>query len=203
MKKTKKIKNLITIGVYSAIYFLAVGLAQLLSVLFIPGLSSIFVPATAAIFSGIIYILLCHRVRMFGGITTMGLMMSLFFIVSGHFILAFIPNIIFGLVADWIASKGSYLNRKLNMISFTVFSYGLIGPILPLWLVPSMYEASLIERGKDADYINRLFAPIHSTSFFLSMGAILVCGIIGATIGYYLYDKHFNRVGQQYEHQAS
>ncbi|UTR13753.1 MptD family putative ECF transporter S component [Salipaludibacillus sp. LMS25] len=203
MKKTIKIKNLITIGVYSTVYFLATGLAQLLSSIVIPGLSSIFVPAIAALLSGTVYILLCHRVQMFGGITTMGVMMSLFFIVSGHFILAFIPSMLFALLADWIASKGDYISRKLNVISFTAFSFGLIGPILPLWFIPGMYEASLIERGKDADYINRLFAPINSTTFVLSMGVTLICGIAGAIIGYHLYDKHFSKLNERHVHQAS
>ena len=59
-----------------------------------------------------------------------------------------------------MAAAGKYRSKKLLLASYVVFSYGLTGPILPLWFMKSAYIANLTARGKDAAYIDTLFAPI-------------------------------------------
>lgn len=73
----------------------------------------------------------------------MGLVMGLFFFVSGHFVLSFAANILFGVLADWVASLGKYYDRKLLFVSYILFSYGLTGPILLLWFMKDAYVAAL------------------------------------------------------------
>ena len=46
--------------------------------------------------------------------------MSLFFFASGHFVLAFLPSFLAGLVADFLAKKGNYENSKLNLLSYMI-----------------------------------------------------------------------------------
>ena len=43
----------------------------------------------------------------------MGLVMGLFFFVSGHFVLSFAANIICGVAADLVAAAGKYRSKKL------------------------------------------------------------------------------------------
>ena len=76
-----------------------------------------------------------------------------------------------------------------------MFSYGLTGPILPLWFMKSAYIANLTARGKDAAYIDTLFAPINSGSFVVSMLAILVCALVGGFFGQKMLKKHFEKAG--------
>lgn len=193
MNNNLKIQQLITIGVYSAIYFLGVGVSQVISLLLLPGYSYIFTPAITALTTGIIFILTCHRIQSFGAISTMGIMMALFFALSGHFIVAAIPCLIFSYLADKIAAKGNYVNKKYNIFSFTVFAFHLTGPILPLWFMKDMYITSLLNRGKDLAYVERIFAPINTNTFIASMSATIICGILGALFGYKLYCKHFDK----------
>ena len=127
------IPDLISIDVFTAIYFMLVTLATFASALLLPGVSNIFLPAIAALISGSVYMLLVAKLQKFGGITIMGLVMGLFFFVSGHFVLSFAANILFGVLADWVASLGKYYDRKLLFVSYILFSYGLTGPILPTW----------------------------------------------------------------------
>ncbi len=195
MKKSLKIQDLITIGVYAAIYFLAVCIGTFVSFLLLPGFSSIFTPAVTALVSGSVYVLLCHKVPKFGAITIVGIVMGLFFLLTGHFAVAFIPSIIFGILADVIASWGAYQSKFFTIASFTLFSYGLTGPILPLWFMKDAYVANLVSRGKDPSYIERLFTPINTGSFFVSMAATLIAGGIGGLIGYRIYKKHFQPTG--------
>lgn len=128
MKENKlMIQDLISIGVFTAIYFVLVTIATF---------------ATSA------------------SITIMGLVMSLFFFSSGHFILSFVTNIVFAIIADLIGYISKYKNKAMILLSYIVFSYGLMGPVLPIWFLKDQYVSNLVARGKDAVYIERLFEYI-------------------------------------------
>lgn len=189
------IPDLISIGVFTAIYFVLVTMATFASALLLPGVSNIFLPAIAALISGSVYMLLAAKLQKFGGITIMGLVMGLFFFVSGHFVLSFAANILFGVLADWVASLGKYYDRKLLFVSYILFSYGLTGPILPLWFMKDAYVAALQARGKDAAYIDALFAPINTGTFIVCLVSILVCAVIGGLFGQKMIKKHFTKAG--------
>ena len=196
MTQTKKltVPDLITIGVFSALYFVLVTVATFACAL-LPGVGNILLPAAAALICGSVYMLLAAKLQKFGGITIMGLVMGLFFFVSGHFVLSFMANIVCGIAADLVAAAGKFRSKKLLLASYVVFCYGLTGPILPLWFMKDAYIANLTARGKDATYINTLFAPINSGSFVVSMVAILVCALLGGWFGQRMMKKHFEKAG--------
>ncbi|OZG60268.1 ABC transporter permease [Bifidobacterium lemurum] len=189
------VPDLITIGVFTALYFVMVCVATLSSTLFTGGFGSIFLPAISALISGCVFMLLAARVGKFGGITVMGVVIGLFLFISGHFVLSFIASIVFPLAADLIARAGKYKSKTLLLVSYVVFSYGLTGPILPLWFMKNAYVASLENRGKDAAYINGVFENINVGTFWLSMGAILVCAVLGGWFGQRMMRKHFVKAG--------
>ncbi len=196
MKKTKNLNvtDLITIGVFTAIYFVLVAIATFTCAL-LPGVGNIVLPALAALISGSVYMLLVAKTQKLGAISIMGLVMGLFFFISGHFIMSFMANIIFGLLADYLAKLGNYKNKKGLLISYVLFSYGLTGPILPLWFMKDAYIDSLVARGKDAAYINTIFAPINTMSFVCCVVAIAVCAIVGGLFGQKMMKKHFVKAG--------
>lgn len=105
-----------------------------------------------------VYMLLAGKLQKFGGISVMGIVMGLFFLISGHFITSFATNILMGIAADFVAWTGKYQNRKKLLASYILFSYGLFGPELPLWFMKDAYITNLEARGKDASYIADLFA---------------------------------------------
>ncbi len=192
--KKLTIPDLISVGVFTAIYFVLVTIATFTCAL-LPGVGNILLPALAALISGSVYMLLAAKLQKFGGISIMGLVMGLFFFVSGHFVLSFAANIVCGLLADWVAKLGNYRSKKLLLVSYVVFSYGLTGPILPLWFMKDAYIANLTARGKDAAYINTLFAPINSGSFAACVVLILVCAVLGGVFGQKMMKKHFEKAG--------
>ena len=187
------VPDLISVGVFTALYFVLVTVATFTCAL-LPGVGNIVLPALAALISGSVYMLLAAKLQKFGGITIMGLVMGLFFFVSGHFVLSFATNIVCGLLADLIAARGKFRSKKL-LVSYVVFSYGLTGPILPLWFMKDAYIANLTARGKDAAYIDTLFAPINNGGFVAAMAAILVCAVLGGLFGQRMMKKHFEKAG--------
>lgn len=193
-KKKLTIPDLISIGVFTAIYFVLVTIATFACAL-LPGVGNIMLPSVAALISGSVYMLMASKLQKFGGISIMGLVMGLFFFVSGHFVLSFAANIICGLLADWAAARGEYRSKELLLASYVIFSYGLTGPILPLWFMKDAYIANLQGRGKDAVYIDTLFGPINNGSFVICIAAILICALIGGIFGQKMMKKHFEKAG--------
>ena len=190
-----EVSDLITIGIFAALYFVMVCIATLVSTLFTGGFGSIFLPAIAALISGCVYMLLAARLGKFGGITVMGVIIGLFLFISGHFVLSFIASIVFPVAADLIARAGKYKSKALLLVSYVVFSYGLTGPIPPLWFMKDAYAASLQARGKDVAYIDGVFDNINTGTFFISMIAILACAILGGWFGQRMMKKHFIKAG--------
>lgn len=152
MKKLK-VQDLIAVGIYTAIYFLLMSVCLLILRFVIPGFHNLFIPAVTALFSGIIYLILLNKVPKFGAITIMGTVVGLFFLISGHFPLAFLPNMICALAADLIQYKTKLKGNVRVLASYIVFSFGLMGPILPLWFMKNAYlkEVNQILRKKVRD----------------------------------------------------
>jgi energy-coupling factor transport system substrate-specific component len=190
MKKLK-VQDLIAVGIYTAIYFLLMSICLLVLRFVVPGFHNLFIPAVTALFSGVIYLLLLNKVPRFGAITIMGSVVGLFFLISGHFPLAFLPNILCALVADTIQYKSNWKENIKITISYTVFSFGLMGPILPLWFMKNAYIESLVARGKDQSYIADVFAHTSVGMFITCALAVLIASVVGIAIGSRLYQKHF------------
>ena len=178
------IPDLITIGVFTALYFVLVAVATLFSSVALMGFGMILLPAVAALICGCVYMLLVAKVGKFGAISVMGIVVGLFLFVSGHFILSLAASIVFPVIADAIARA-----------SYVVFCYGLTGPILPLWFMKDAYVASLQARGKDSSYIDGVFAHVNTGTFFIAMIVVLVCALLGGWFGQRMLKKHFAKTG--------
>lgn len=189
------IPDLISIGVYTAIYFVLVTIATFGSALILPGFSNVFLPGIAALISGCVYMLMVSKVPHFGAITVMGTVMGLFLFVSGHFAVSLVIGIGCSVAADLIARAGHYQSKAGILASYIVFSYGLTGPVIPLWMMKDAYIASLEAKGKDAAYIDNLFANINSTTFIICLVATLVLAILGGLFGQRMMRKHFKKAG--------
>lgn len=98
MKNTNKltVPDLISIGVFAALYFVLVAVATFSSVLIFPGFNNVVLPAFCALISGSVYMLMVAKVQKFGAISSYGNCQGLFFMTSGHFIVSFAANIVMG-----------------------------------------------------------------------------------------------------------
>ena len=189
------VKDAMTIGVFGALYFLFVGLGTYVGVVVLHSGNMMLAPACTALFAGTVYLVLVAKVRKFGAITIVGVMMALFFLLSGHFLWSFIQNLLFGVAADWVAKLGGYRSRVTNLLSYIVFSFGNLGPILLMWVAKEAYIARLLEKGKDWTYINNVMVPFSAEQVFFLIGSVVVCGVIGGLFGHYMVRKHFEKAG--------
>lgn len=194
-KKKIQIKDLVTIGVYTALYFMMVAISALLVVFIIPGYSYVFIPVVSALLSGTVFMLLVAKVPRFGAITMMGSIMGIFFFIMGRFPGALFICIVIAFIADGIAYLIQYKNKMGLLFSYLIFSFSTIGPVIPMFIFPNIYINQLLEVGHDASYIEGAFNSISQNTFILVIGGIIVAAIIGGLFGQKMMKKHFQKAG--------
>jgi energy-coupling factor transport system substrate-specific component len=138
--------------------------------------------------------LLLEKVPRLGGITIMGTVTGLFFLLTGHFPLAFVPGIFFSALADVIQYKSKLPDKMRLTVSYLVFGFSLTGPLLPLWFMKNAYEQSLVARGKSQAYIDQVFKPITTASFVMVVVTIVIGSLVGIWLARRIYQKHFYRL---------
>lgn len=190
-----KIKDIMIIGSFSALYFLCVGLGTLVGVLLIHSGNMMLAPAFTGLFAGTVYMLLISKVKKWGAISLLGIVMAAFFFFSGHFILSFLPSLVCGLLADTLAKWGHYRSKTFNLMSYIVFSFGNLGPIILMWFMKEAYIQRLLDKGKDMTYINHVMIDFTLENVVYLSLTILVGAIIGGLFGQYMIRKHFDKAG--------
>ncbi|AII74094.1 MptD family putative ECF transporter S component [Bifidobacterium coryneforme] len=196
---TLKAKDLINIGIYSALYFICMALAAFLTGfvtgMILPGFSSILLPGIVGLIAGPVYMLISNKVPRFGGITIMGILMGLFFLVSGHFAFSFIPYVFCGVLADFLQNVvGKGKSEPMRYLSYTIFAFGNTGPALPLWFMKNAYVASLVRKGKNQAYIDKVFAQISTPTLIICVVVTIAGALLGAWIGSMIVKRHFARI---------
>lgn len=193
--KQLKVKDIMVTGAFAALYFLCVGLGTLVAALFDRSGNMMYAPAFAAILGGPVYMLLVAKVGKFGSISLVSAVMACFFFMSGYMTAAFVPSLFFGILGDLIAKQGQYKQKWLNTMSFVVFSFGNLGPIILMWLMRDAYVANLMARGKSAEYIARVMVDF-TVGNVLGLSATIVVGaLIGAFLGQGMVAKSFKKSG--------
>lgn len=195
IKKNLQIKDLISVGIYTALYFIMVAISALLVVFIIPGYSYVFIPVMSALLSGSIFMLMVAKVPRFGAITIMGSIMGVFFFIMGRFPGALFICIAISLIADGVAYFVHYKNKKGLLLSYLIFSFSTIGPVIPMFVFPSLYISKLVEVGHDASYIEGVFSSISQNTFFILIIGIVIAAVVGGVFGQKMMDKHFKRAG--------
>ena len=194
-KKNIQMKDLISIGVYTAIYFIICAISAALTVLIIPGYSYAFIPVISALLSGTIYMLMVAKVPKFGAISIMGSIMGIFFFIIGRFPGATVIAIVISILADLIAYGFKYRNKLGILFSYIIFSFSLIGPVVPMLFFPTFYMDQLTEQGRDMNYIEGVFSSVSEYTMIILTILIVVMSIVGGIFGQRMMKKHFEKAG--------
>lgn len=185
-------KDLINVGVYSAIYFVIMMLVSMLGV--IPVLFPmliVFIP----ILGGIPFMLFLTKVKKFGMIWIMSLLMGILMIVCGMGFYALVVGVVTGLLAELIFKSGSYQSTGKAILTGGVFSLWVWGNYLQLFIDRDAFFASPTRQGMGEDFINtinRLLPPWMGSVFLV---VCFICGILGSLLGKKLLKKHFSKAG--------
>lgn len=184
-------KDLINVGIYSAIYFVIVFLIAMLGM--VPILYPMLV-VFCPIIGGIPFMLFLTKVKKPGMIFIMSILMGLLMLISGMGIYPLIVSVFSGLISEVIFRKGNYSSAKMAVLTNGTFSLWVWACFLLLFLNRDSYMASRAESvGQEyVDALNKL------TPGWLCPVLLIVCfvfGIIGGLIGKKMMHKHFEKAG--------
>lgn len=191
-KVFKKIdgKDLINIGVFTAIYFVVVFAVAMLGMIPIfLVLLTVFVPLVG----GIIFELFLTKVKKFGMITIMGFLLGLIMLLTGMGYIPIITGTFFGFLADITYTKGRFTSAKLAVLANGFFSIWCWGNYYELFFNPDAYWSTRQVYGEG--YINAVRALFPTYMAPILVAVCFVSGIFGGLLGRVLLKKHFKRAG--------
>lgn len=183
-------KDLITIGIFTALYFVLIAVAGMLG--YIP----IFIPLMVVLvplIGGIPFMLFVTKAKKFGMVLIMGVLVALCMLVGGMGYWALPISIVTSLIAELILKSGNYTSAKKSVLGCGVFNMWILGNFVPFYVGDSYY-ATLAERFGQA-YVDTLQSYLPLWFIPVMIIASFAFGIVGALIGKSLCKKHFQRAG--------
>lgn len=193
IKKGLSIKDLVTCGIFSALFFV---FTMINGMVFAPNPVLTFVmPCAVALVTAPIYLLLIAKVKKHGPSIILGVIMGFMMFITGMYWMWSVFYVIMGILADLIASAGEFKSSKLNTLSFLVFSLNPIGSYMMLWINREAYFSYMIGKGTEQSYVDIMGATAQNWMLPVMIASILVCGLISCFIGKKLLKKQFEKAG--------
>lgn len=184
-------KDLINVGIYSAIYFVIVFLIAMLGM--VPILYPMLV-VFCPIIGGIPFMLFLTKVKKPGMIFIMSILMGVLMLISGMGIYPLIVSVFSGLLSEVIYRKGNYSSAKMAVLTNGTFSLWVWACFLLLFLNRDSYMASRAE-SVGQEYVDALNKLTPGWLCPVLLIVCFVCGIIGGLIGKKMMHKHFEKAG--------
>lgn len=191
MKQKIQAKDLINVGIFTAIMFvISMAVAMLGYIpIFIP-LLSVLVP----IAGGIPFMLFLTKVKKFGLVTIMAMLIGIVIGLMGMGVWVIGTAPLFGILADLVLRSGGYISVKKSILGYGIFSMWVIGNFIPIVITRGNYFDMLVS-GYGQEYADTLMRYIPDWSLLPLLAASFISGLLGALLGRMLLKKHFIRAG--------
>lgn len=188
-------KDLITIGIFTAIYFVLSLLCNMLGGF---GIIIWFMsPAFAALICAIPYLVLCAKVKKPFGVLIMGTIVGLLYLATGQFhILLPITFFLMAIVAEIIRKMSNYESFIGDAIGFCFFSLGMAASPLPLWIDTDNFIQQVLDFGTPQSFVDNMMKYITPTSLIGIFVVTIVAAIIGSFVAKRMFKKHFEKAGK-------
>ncbi len=191
MSSKLKVKDLVTIGIFSVIYFvlfMLIGSAGVIPILYL------LFPIPLAIITGILVILFMAKAPKRGALFIFGMITPLVMWAMGYPYILPLLSLFFMAIAEFIASRGEYKSLKYNTIAYAVFSCWPISSIMQVLLVWERYSKLHTESMGDG-WLSTVKGLVTYQNVLLVLLGTFIAGLIGAYIGRKMLKKHFERAG--------
>lgn len=187
-------RDLVTTGIFTAIYMVICVIFEVIGGL--GPLVWVFMPSFLALVCGPVYMTLVGKVPKKGVVFLMGFIPALIFSVrGGYFFILIVTAFIAGTVAEIIRKSMGYDSENGKLISYAVFSLGMVGNLLPIWIFRESFLVNMVDRGMPADYVQAMEAATPMWMLFVMIVVTFIVALIGGKIGQAIVKKHFEKAG--------
>ena len=194
MNKGLTVKDLVTTGIfYCTVICFCIGgrclfLQRILYLLF-------FMPAGGGLLAGPIYLLLIAKVHKRWSLSITGIIMGIIWFVTGmHWAFA-LGYLIMAIVADFVAGAGQYKSKKLNSLSYILFSLGGTGSYIVFFVDPNGWAQTMLGNGTEQSYIDTMQATANTGILIAMFAAVIITSAISAFVGCKMLKKQFEKAG--------
>lgn len=196
VKKDKAInlKDLINIGIFTAVYFVIFMISTMTS--YIPIMIFAFT-IVSAILAGIPMILFLSRVKKFGMVSIMSILLGIIIFVMGYGIWGLGVAVTCGVLADILLMAGKWKTWKGMLFAYVVISLWPIGAIIPIMIMGTSYFEGFRKAMGDA-YVEGAVEIFNAVSGWLLPVIVVttaIAAVLGAFLGKAVLKKHFVRAG--------
>ena len=184
-------KDLINVGIYTAIYLAVVfviGATNAIPIMY--PISMVIIPLIA----GIPMMLYYTKIEKFGMLTITGAILAIFFYLSGYtwICVAFLfPT---ALIADIILKVGGYKKFGVIVISYMIYALGMLGGPANLWFAGESYWDGIRE-SMGEQYAEQLSSYMPSWMLWVGIILVIIGATLGALLGRKMLKKHFVKAG--------
>ena len=192
-KQNLTIKDLITIGIFSAIIFVCISLSGGPFAMF-PALTFYF-PVGASLLAGPVYLLLIAKVPKTGPIFIAGLLMAIFCYATGMHIGMTIGYLVGSAAADLLAWTAHYKSIRINILSYIVFCLGGTGSYIAYFINPEAWVSRMLEKGTPKEYLDTMTSAVNHRIFLTMLAGTVFVALLSGFVGSKLLKKHFAKAG--------
>ena len=154
-----------------------------------------FMPAGGGLLAGPIYLLLIAKVHKRWSLSIMGVIMGIIWFVTGmHWAFA-LGYMIMAIVADFVAGAGQYKSKKLNSLSYILFSLGGTGSYIVFFVDPNGWAQTMLGNGTEQSYIDTMQATANTGILIAMFAAVIITSAISAFVGCKMLKKQFEKAG--------
>jgi energy-coupling factor transport system substrate-specific component len=183
-------KDLINVGIYTAICAViccAVAMTGVIPIMMV--LLVVFVP----ILTGIPYMMFLTKVKKFGMILILNVLMGALMWVTGMSYYALVVGSISGLIAEFIYRAGGYKSKKLGILAYAVSGIYCWANYFGIFFNAEAYFSTRQNFGQE--YIDAVTGMLPAWMCPVLLAVDFVCGLIGGWIGAKMLKKHFEKAG--------
>jgi len=193
IQKGLSVKDLVTTGIFTA---LMIVFTMLGGIFFAPNpVLTFYMPMGSALLGGPVYLLLVAKVPKRWSITIMGTIMGVLCFVTGmHWSMA-AGGIGMGIIADLVAGAGGYKNKKMNALSYMLFSLSSVYTYLIFFINPEGWTRAMLKNGTDPSYIETMNTSAASWMPAVIVGGTLLVAAFSAWVGSKMLKKQFEKAG--------
>lgn len=191
MSQKMQSKDFITIGIFTAIYFILLFLSNMLAMLPHP---FVFYPFYLPIVEGIPLMLFIAKTQKPGMFSILAILTGVLLFLCGRTWIPLITCIVCGIIADIVLASGKYKSVKKAVIAAGVWNIWSIGMVFPVWFLGDAYNSNL-QANMPEGFVSTILSYKQPWMIAVLVIGAFVMGIVGALLGKAVMKKHFVKAG--------
>ncbi len=192
-KKGLTIKELITIGIFSALLMVTIFIG---GIIFGPNpVLTFYMPLGSALLGGPVLILLIAKVPKKGAIATAGILCGVIMFATGMHWAMDLGYIIGGIVGDFIAGSKNYKSKFGNVVAYICISLGSTWTYISFFIDKEAWGKYMLNGGTTESYLDAMNAAAQNWMIAVILIGTILIATLSARIGQKLLKKQFDKAG--------